>query len=40
MSGTLIAAGGVARRRCDVLFAMLKDKELYRAPAVAAPAAA
>lgn len=30
----------LARRRCDVLFAMLKDKECYRTPATAAPTAA
>jgi transposase len=30
----------LARRRCDVLFAMLKNKECYRTPATATPAAA
>lgn len=30
----------LARRRCDVLFAMLKNKAPYRAPTIAAPAAA
>lgn len=30
----------LARRRCDVLFAMLKNKECYRTPATAAPTAA